>query len=137
MTCADCEDTGYQPDGTWCTCPARPFEAPIRKFGSELPDHDQEVVTRAEHARLLVVEDDNYTAAVVAIDELMQWCRSALGPVIRLGTLSYHAEHAAFDLAAPLVLHQLDRLEAAVVELPHFIRRLRSVALDQIGDVAA
>lgn len=134
--CTDCTDTGYLADGTWCSCPARPFE-PGAPTPPDATVVDPQPTSRAEHALHLIGETANHVTVVTEIDDLMRWCRWALGPVIALGTLAYYADRRSLDAVAPHVLSELDRLEGVFSAAAPIIRNLRLAALDHLGEAAA
>lgn len=131
-TTTDC--TGYRPDRTPCTCDARPYEPATQR--DLYPKTANEAVTRRQHQLDLIATEDNHSAAVVALDDLMAWCRDVIGPVVALGQLSYHAEHQAFDLVAERLLAGLDRLEHGLAGAGPVIAAVRVAALDALGEGA-
>lgn len=142
MTAADkqcplCGDSGYQPDRTWCTCPARPF-AP-ENMPADIPagsDQRCHIVTRAEHARDLITAESIRADAACAIADLMEWSRLVLGPVIALGQLTAYAEHGSFDIVAGGMLAELAALEDRLTAGTDIINRARAAALDALGEGA-
>lgn len=130
--CPGTDCTGYLPGGAWCTCDARPFpldgSEPARRAVAP------RALTRAEHGTTVAADQTAHTQATIAIDLLMAWSSNTLGRIASLGTLSYHAEHQAFDVVAPRLLAELDRLEAGVAHLPAIIAHARAAALAALGE---
>lgn len=135
--CPLCGDSGYQPDRTWCTCPARPFASNLEaKPVDPQPTDTCRVITRAEHARDLITHEAIRADAACATADLMEWSRLVIGPVIALGQLTAYAEHGSFDIVAGGVLAELAALEDRLAAGRDIINRARAAALDALGEGA-
>lgn len=127
-----CCNGGYRADGSWCTCDGRPF--PLDGTEPTPRAVPPRALTQVEHHTAVAADDTAHTQAGLAIDLLMTWSSTTLGRIASLGTLSYHAEHQAFDIVAPRLLAELDRLEAQLRHLPAIIAHARTAALAALGE---
>lgn len=87
-----------------------------------------------QHVLDQIVEIDNYTRAIVALDDIVTWANAVLGPIAQLSQYRTWAENQALATVAPHILAAITQLEEYIDLRAPYVLDVKAACLDSLGE---